>query len=148
MLIKWKTFKAKGDSEADIATQFVASVKAERDLEFYKNQSAVYFITANAGNFSSIAFWENALQHSPRFANPGIFPWTLANATSGYIARQFGITGPNYTIIEPHLNEEQLISNYKMDKLKYNLKNAICIEWHIKAVKNQLSVLAKWTILR
>ncbi|MBU2940124.1 hypothetical protein KO494_11300 [Lacinutrix sp. C3R15] len=148
MELKWNTFETIGDSEADIAAQFVTFIKAKKNLKFYKNQSAVYFISTNAGNFSSIAFWENALKHSPRFANPGIFPWTLANATSGYIARQFGITGPNYTIIEPCLNREQLISNYKTDKLKYQLKNAICVQWEIKVVKNLLSVLAKWTILQ
>ena len=31
------------------------------------------------------------------FANAELFPWTLANAAGGWLARHFGITGPNAT---------------------------------------------------
>ncbi|WP_452233073.1 hypothetical protein [Lacinutrix sp. MEBiC02595] len=147
MELNWNTYEALGESEADLATQFVDAICAKQDFEFYGNQSAVYFISSNAGTFSSIAFWENALEHSPRFANPGIFPWTLANATSGYIARRFSITGPNYTIIDNTINEAQLISSFKMDALKYSLKNAICVHWELKVEKELLAVIAKWCII-
>jgi len=147
MELNWTIYHATGKSEADLATQFVETIFAKQDFEFYGKQSAVYFISSNAGTFSSIAFWENALEHSPRFANPGIFPWTLANATSGYIARRFSITGPNYTIIHNRVDETQLISNFKTDVLKYALKNAICVYWELKEENHQLSVNVQWCIL-
>ncbi|WP_055445007.1 hypothetical protein [Lacinutrix himadriensis] len=147
MELNWNTYQTTGKTEADLATQFVDAICAEQGFEFYGNQSAVYFISSNAGTFSSIAFWENALEHSPRFANPGIFPWTLANATSGYIARRFSITGPNYTIIDNTVDEAQLVSNFKTDGLKYALKNAICVHWELKVENHQLSVVAQWCII-
>jgi len=147
MELIWNSYQATGKSETDLATQFVDVISSKQDMEFYGKQSAVYFISSNAGTYSSIAFWENALEHSPRFANPGIFPWTLANATSGYIARRFSITGPNYTIIDNTVEEGQLISNFKTDALKYALKNAICVHWQLEVENHQLSVNVQWCIL-
>ncbi len=148
MELNWNTYEARGKSELDLVEQFVDIINAEQDLKFYGNQSAVYFVSSNAGTFSSIAFWQNALEHSPRFANPGIFPWTLANATPGYIARRFSITGPNYTIIDKQIHEDQLISSFKNDQMKYALKNAFCINWELKNLNNQLSVIVHYAILK
>ncbi|MBQ0788840.1 MAG: hypothetical protein KBT69_15175 [Oceanihabitans sp.] len=147
MELNWNTYQATGKTEADLAADFVDAIGGKQDFEFFGNQSAVYFISSNSGTFSSIAFWENALEHSPRFANPGIFPWTLANATSGYIARKFSITGPNYTIVDNTVDEAQLVSSFKTDALKYALKNAICVHWELKVENHQLSVHARWCIL-
>ena len=103
MELNWIKYEVSGRSELDLAEQFI-DIITEEDVKFYGNQTAVYFVSSNAGTFSSIAFWQNALEHSPRFANPGIFPWCLANATAGYIARRFSITGPNYTIIDKQIH--------------------------------------------
>ena len=148
MELNWFKHEARGRSELDLAEQFVDIINAEQDLKFYGNQTAVYFVSSNAGTFSSITFWQNALEHSPRFANPGIFPWCLANATSGYIARRFSITGPNYTIIDEQIREDQLISSFKNDQLKYALKNAFYINWELKTVNNELSVVVQCSILK
>ncbi|WP_452225970.1 hypothetical protein [Lacinutrix cladophorae] len=147
MELNWNTYETTGNTEADLAKKFVDAIHVENNFEFYGNQTALCFITLNAGTFSSIAFWENALEHSPRFANPGIFPWTLANATSGYIARKFSITGPNYTIIDNRINEKQLISNFKTDVLKYSIKNVFCVYWDIKKTNKQFSLIAKWSLI-
>ena len=32
-------------------------------------------------------------------ANPELFPWCLANAPAAALARRFGITGPNYSLL-------------------------------------------------
>jgi len=148
MELNWTKYEASGTSELDLAEQFVDIIIAEQDLTFYGNHTAVYFVSPNAGIFSSIAFWQNALEHSPRFANPGIFPWTLANATSAYIARRFSITGPNYTIIDTQIHEDQLISSFKNDQLKYALKNALCINWELKTINNQLVVAVHSSVLK
>lgn len=147
MELSWNTYEATGITEANLAEGFIDAISVEHDLGFYGNQSAVYFVSSNAGVYSSIAFWKNALEHSPRFANPGIFPWTLANATSGYIAKRFSITGPNYTIIEKEYSAEQFIYNYLIDKEKYMLKNAFIITWKTQTDKDQVSVVAHWSIL-
>lgn len=147
MELNWNTYETTGKSESNLAEQFVDAISVENDLKFYDDKTAVYFISSNAGTFSSITFWQNALEHSPRFANPGIFPWTLANATSGYIARRFSITGPNYTIIEKEYSVERFISNYLVDKEKFTLKNALILIWELKTNNNQLTVVAHWAIL-
>ena len=149
MELEWNTYHATGKLETELAKKFVDAIRLENDIKFHKNKSAVYFMSSNAGTFSSIAFWKNALQHSPRFANPGVFPWTLANATSGYIARRFSITGPNYTIVDNEINEEQLIFNFKNDKEKFFLKNMLCIHWELETDnKEQLSVKVNWIVLQ
>ena len=147
MELNWNTYQAHANSELELAEGFVSDIKAQFDLNFHANKSAVYLMSSNAGSFSSIAFWKNALEHSPRFANPGIFPWTLANATAGCIARAFSINGPNYTIIENELDANELISLYQNDQQKYNLMNAFLITWELKTNGNQIAVRANWTII-
>lgn len=60
---------------------------------------ALYTQTLSGGGDSSIAFWQEALDKEPRFANPRIFPWALPSSLSGYLAMQIGIKGPNYTFV-------------------------------------------------
>lgn len=61
------------------------------------DRTGLYVASPNAGFLSSLSFWTEVLEKSPAFANPELFPWTLANAPCGAIARKFQITGPNYT---------------------------------------------------
>lgn len=60
-------------------------------------RSGLYLVSANAGFQSSLLFWSEAKRSGIGVANPELFPWTLANAPCGWLARQFDITGPNYT---------------------------------------------------
>lgn len=75
----------------------------ERELGKPKNPEAtgLYIISNHIGTNSSLAFWKDVIKNGPSFANPELFPWTLANSVGGYIARHFGITGPNYTYTCP-----------------------------------------------
>jgi hypothetical protein len=61
------------------------------------DRSGLYVVSANAGFQSSLLFWTEARRSGPAFANPELFPWTLANAAGGWLACHFGITGPNAT---------------------------------------------------
>lgn len=61
------------------------------------DRSGLYVVSANAGFQSSLLFWTEAQRSGIGFANPELFPWTLANAPGGWLARHFGITGPNAT---------------------------------------------------
>ena len=147
MALNWKHYRTNGISESELAEHFVDTIFKEQDLKFFGNDSAVYFISPNAGAFSSIAFWKNALAHSPRFANPGIFPWTLANATSGYIARRFLITGPNYTLINTSLTEDDLVYMFNTDRLKFGLQSALLIFWELDFSNEKLSVSVDWSYI-
>ncbi len=60
-------------------------------------RSGLYLVSANAGFQSSQLFWSEAQRSGIAVANPELFPWTLANAPCGWLARHFGITGPNFT---------------------------------------------------
>ncbi len=62
-------------------------------------QRGIYLASRDAGIMASVDFWRAALADSPRFASPADFPWTLANAPAGLLARELGIQGPNHTLV-------------------------------------------------
>jgi hypothetical protein len=55
--------------------------------------------TADAGASESIDFWASAVATGLPYANPGPFPWTLANSPTGRIAQRMEIRGPTYTLV-------------------------------------------------
>jgi hypothetical protein len=59
--------------------------------------SALFVVSRNAGSASALRFWADAQRSGVGLANPELFPWCLANAPCGALARRFGITGPNAT---------------------------------------------------
>lgn len=61
------------------------------------DRTALFVISPNAGTSTAVQFWGDAKQKGVAFANPALFPWCLANAPCGAIARRLGITGPNAT---------------------------------------------------
>lgn len=62
-------------------------------------KTGLYLATSNAGVAESIAFWKNALEHSPRFTNPANFNWTLSNGPASLLSRLLKIKGPCHTLI-------------------------------------------------
>lgn len=66
---------------------------------YSETETGLYLGTLNAGIYESIAFWQNALIHSPRFANPANFSWTLSNGPASLISRRLKIKGPCYTLV-------------------------------------------------
>ncbi|WP_149276819.1 hypothetical protein [Pareuzebyella sediminis] len=138
MQVNWKTYKITGENEEGIAELFAEYVRKEQ-LQFHGVRSALYLLTNAAGSDSSIKFWGNALEHSPRFANPNIFPWTLANATAGYLARQFSIEGPNYTLVSSILDVNDILEIYELEKAELQLESAMLIVWECQE-ENALTV--------
>jgi 3-oxoacyl-(acyl-carrier-protein) synthase len=61
------------------------------------DEAGLYLVSANAGFQSSLQFWSDARRSGLNVASPELFPWTLANAASSWLAREFQITGPNFT---------------------------------------------------
>lgn len=64
---------------------------------------ALCVASSNAGSGTSQRFWADARRVGVALANPAVFPWCLANAACGALARRFGATGPNFT----HLGEAE-----------------------------------------
>lgn len=59
----------------------------------------LYLSSADAGIATSVRFWSEARRTGLGMANPELFPWCLANAPAAALARRFGITGPNYSVL-------------------------------------------------
>lgn len=59
----------------------------------------LYLSSADAGIATSVRFWSEARRTGMGMANPELFPWCLANAPAAALARRFGITGPNYSLL-------------------------------------------------
>lgn len=59
--------------------------------------AGLYVVSSNAGFHSAVQFWSDARRTGLAVASPELFPWTLANAPCGWLARHFRITGPNFT---------------------------------------------------
>jgi hypothetical protein len=59
--------------------------------------SAIFLASNDAGSRTALRFWADAQRTGVAVANPELFPWCLANAPCGALARRFGITGPNAT---------------------------------------------------
>lgn len=93
----WRSGHSPGESEkpalAAMATElgelFASTVSPER--------RGLYVVSANAGFASSLAFWSGAAREGVAYASPALFPWTLSNAPCGWLAREFGVRGPNVT---------------------------------------------------
>ena len=59
----------------------------------------LYVASADAGVATSRQFWSDARRTGLGLANPELFPWCLANAPATALARRFGITGPNHSLL-------------------------------------------------
>ena len=70
-----------------------------KEYNSIEERTGLYLATSNAGVFESVSFWENALIHSPGFANPANFNWTLSNGPASFLSRKLQIRGPCYTLI-------------------------------------------------
>lgn len=56
--------------------------------------------TLTGGSEASEAFYRPYLERGPEAASPLLFPNSVANAPSGYVAVTFGIKGPSATLLE------------------------------------------------
>ena len=69
------------------------------EFEGARDHTALFVVSSNAGSATSMRFWADAVRTGVALASPELFPWCLANAPCGAIARRFGITGPNFTCL-------------------------------------------------
>lgn len=63
------------------------------------HRMGLYLASSDAGAATSLRFWSEARRTGLALANPELFPWCLANAPCGALARRFGVTGPNHSLL-------------------------------------------------
>lgn len=69
------------------------------EFEGARDRAALFVVSSNAGSATSMRFWADAVRTGVALASPELFPWCLANAPCGALARRFGITGANFTCL-------------------------------------------------
>ena len=79
------------------------------------NRKGIYLITSDSGAEASINLWKEALIHGPDFANPRMFPWTLASSPAGFFAQHLQIMGPNVSLIGKGENFLHLFDQIRSD---------------------------------
>lgn len=62
-------------------------------------RSGLWLVSPDAGGQTAVKFWADACRTGVALANPDLFPWCLANAACGALARRFKISGPNATLL-------------------------------------------------
>lgn len=70
-----------------------------------ERHGALLLVSEDAGSATAVQFWRDALDTGPALASPAAFPWCLANAPCGALARRFGVTGPNITWLVSSLDD-------------------------------------------
>ena len=69
------------------------------DADVSRARTGLIVVSDNAGSATSVQFWSDAVRMGVGVASPELFPWCLANAPCGALARRFHITGPNATLL-------------------------------------------------
>jgi 3-oxoacyl-[acyl-carrier-protein] synthase II len=88
------THTATGPAGADLAAWAAAELAA-----LGWQADGLYVATATAGRAESVEFWRTAQETGLAFANPRLFPWTLANSPTGALAKALDVRGPTYTLV-------------------------------------------------
>jgi hypothetical protein len=84
-------------SEKETLPRLARRLQGLFDQAAAPDRSGLFLASSNAGFQSAVQFWADARRSGLAVANPELFPWTLANATGGYLSRHFKISGPNAT---------------------------------------------------
>lgn len=63
------------------------------------SRTGLWVVSPDAGGQAAVKFWKDACHSGVALANPEMFPWCLANAACGALARRFKISGPNTTLL-------------------------------------------------
>jgi hypothetical protein len=105
------------------------------------DERGLYLATYDAGIDVAVTFWADALESSPRFANPAEFPWTLANAPAGLISRTLDIRGPSYTLVGGAEAMSAALAHADHDLTRGRIREAVVVGCDL-ASEVQAAVLA------
>lgn len=79
------------------AIEAVSEILAPLFEDAAGERSALLVTSSDAGSSTAIHFWSEARRVGVAVASPELFPWCLANAPCGALARRFGIRGASLT---------------------------------------------------
>lgn len=85
--------------EREVMDQVADAIAPLFDSEVPGERIGLIVASDNAGSATSVRFWAEAVRTGVGLASPERFPWCLANAPCGALARRFAITGPNSTLL-------------------------------------------------
>ena len=85
--------------EREAMEQIADGIARLFDIETPRERIGLIVVSDNAGSATSVQFWSDAVATGVAVASPELFPWCLANAPCGALARRFHITGPNLTLL-------------------------------------------------
>lgn len=147
MELTWNTIELKGTGEQELGMELAVQLKAHAALKDFGGENAgIYLVTSAAGACSSAELWANALENSPRFANPGIFPWTLANAPASLLARELNAQGPNYTMIQNSQSTTPIVQIAQNELLGNYCSAALVILYTID-ISQECTLHCSWSII-
>ena len=85
--------------EREAMVQIADGMAAVFDTDTPPERMGLIVASDNAGTATSVQFWSDAVRTGVAVASPELFPWCVANAPCGALARHFRVTGPNVTLL-------------------------------------------------
>lgn len=85
--------------ECEAMEEVAYGIAALFDIDAPRSRIGLIVASDNAGTATSVQFWSDAMRTGVAVASPALFPWCLANAPCGVLARRFNVTGPNSTLL-------------------------------------------------
>jgi 3-oxoacyl-(acyl-carrier-protein) synthase len=95
----WLLAEAPALPPGELGAWLVAQIEPSIPAGLQPEATGVYLATPDAGAEAALAFWREALAAGVGFANPHLFPWTLASSPASHIALALGCRGPNVTLV-------------------------------------------------
>ena len=117
----------------ELAASVCEALKPLLDPAIDGRDRGLYLVTADAGIRRAVQFWADALAETPRFASPAGFPWTLANAPAGHIARELGILGPNHTLVGKEEALAAVVGHGISDLARATVREAVFVVLNLAA---------------
>ncbi len=106
--------------------------------------SALWVVSPDLGGQTAVRFWADARSKGLGLANPESFPWCLANAACGALARQFQIRGPNTTILGGDEAVSSAITSADSGLISGRFTTAFVVDIRVGSVAGQPSGLRVW----
>lgn len=137
---EWKSPDLPGTGDAAAAwvadTLCAAGIRAD----------ALYVVTPDGGVREALSFWAAAQQTGPAFANPGAFPWTLANSTAGRVAQELEIHGPCTTFVAGDEAVEDVRSVARDDIADGHARHALVLLVRSDGAPEPVGGAARWQL--
>lgn len=136
--------------DLDVSVSERAAVEAAFDpLEpLFRNaqgpRSALWVVSPDLGGQTAVRFWADARNKGLGLANPESFPWCLANAACGALARQFQITGPNTTLMGGDDALCSAIASAEVGLIHGRFTMAFVIDIRLGGAASQFARLRAW----